>query len=138
MLQVLACKGLKIKVLYPWLVEVLYGVNEQYAVQRQWKRFKVNLRIKISLVRDGEHILLYGQGSDVSEGGMGAYIPTELAVGDVVDLELQFPYTKDSVPIKSVVRNRSGFRYGLETVQIDPQSRELLVRSLKALSLVQH
>ena len=113
-------------------------VDEQYSVKRRWKRYKVDLRIKVSLVRDGEPTFLFGQGSDVSEGGLAAYIPAEFEVGEVVDAELKLPYSKDPVRIKAAVRNRNGFRYGLETVHIEPQDQEALSRSLKTLALIQH
>jgi hypothetical protein len=113
-------------------------VDQQYSVARRFKRYKVEVRVKVSLVRDGEHSLLYGQGSDVSEGGFAAYLPSEFAVGEVLDAELRLPYTKAPIQVKVAVRNRNGFRYGLEIVHIETQERETLARSLKALSLIQH
>jgi hypothetical protein len=105
--------------------------------QRRWKRFRVDLRIKITTTRNGQRAFSFGQGSDVSEGGMAAYIPAELELGEMVDLEIKLPYSKDPIVVKSAVRNRNGFRYGLEIVLMDETDREQLRKSLKALSLVQ-
>ena len=48
------------------------------AGKRRWKRFRVDLRLKITTARNGQRAFSFGQGSDVSEGGMAAYIPAEL------------------------------------------------------------
>jgi hypothetical protein len=107
------------------------------AGNRRWKRFRVDLRIKVTTARNGQRAFSFGQGSDVSEGGMAAYIPAELELGEAVEVEIKLPYSKNPILMKSTVRNRNGFRYGLETVLIDEADREQLRKSLKALSLVQ-
>ncbi len=106
---------------------------------RRWKRYRVEIRLKISYWKDGAKVVVFGQGSDMSEGGMAAYIPAELEKGDNVDIELPLPYstTKEPVVIKAAVRNRNGFRYGLEHTLITESVREALLRSLHALELVQ-
>jgi c-di-GMP-binding flagellar brake protein YcgR len=104
---------------------------------RRWKRFRVDLRLKVTTVRNGQRAFSFGQGSDVSEGGMAAYIPAELELGEMVEVEIKLPYSKDTLLMKCSVRNRNGFRYGLECVLINESDREQLKKSLKALSLVQ-
>jgi PilZ domain len=106
---------------------------------RRWKRYHVDLRLRITHWKDGAKAVVFGQGSDISEGGMAAYIPAEFAKDDNLDVEIVLPYSamKDPVLIKTVVRNRNGFRYGLEYVLVTDHVREALVRSLKALELVQ-
>jgi len=106
---------------------------------RRWKRYRVEIRLKISYWKDGAKVVVFGQGSDVSEGGMAAYIPAELGKGDNLDIEMLLPYSasKDPVIIKVAVRNRNGFRYGLEHTLITESVREALLRSLHALELVQ-
>ncbi len=105
--------------------------------QRRWKRFRVDLRLKVTTTRNGQRAFSFGQGSDVSEGGMAAYIPAEFELGEIVEVEIKLPYAKNPIVVKCAIRNRNGFRYGLETVLIDEADREQLRKSLKALSLVQ-
>ena len=104
---------------------------------RRWERFTVDIRLKASFKRNGMPLAIFGRGSDVSEGGMAAYIPSELAVGTSVDLELSLPYVSGEQPIRisAVVRNRNGFRYGLEYLSLSGPDKERLLKSLKALSL---
>src|SRR3954466_4935534 len=105
---------------------------------RRWERFPVDIRLKAAFKRNGMPLAVFGRGSDVSEGGMGAYIPSELPVGSSVDLELSLPYVSGEQPIRIIatVRNRNGFRYGLEYVALSPSDKTRLLKSLKALSLV--
>ena len=104
---------------------------------RRWERFKVEIRIKARYFRDGQELTVFGQGQDVSEGGMAAYVPADLVPGEVLELELTPPYTQRSIFVRASVRNRDGYRYGIEYLHIAPADRELLMRSIKALALVQ-
>ena len=57
--------------------------------------------------------------------------------GTSVDLELSLPYVSGEQPIRisAVVRNRNGFRYGLEYLSLSDPDKQRLLKSLKALSL---
>lgn len=104
---------------------------------RRWQRFRVEIRIKATFMRDGQEAKVFGQGQDVSEGGMAAYLPAELVPGEVIEMELTPPYAQRSIFVRASIRNREGYRYGLEYLHIAPVDRELLMRSIKALALVQ-
>jgi hypothetical protein len=110
---------------------------EQQESVRRWERFTVDIRMKASFKRNGMPLTVFGRGSDVSQGGMAAYIPSELPVGTSVDLELSLPYLSGEQPIRIIasVRNRNGFRYGLEYVALSDSDKERLLKSLRALSL---
>lgn len=108
-----------------------------YSIQRRWKRFRVEMRLKVFLKKDGPHKFTFAQGSDISEGGLAAYIPLELAPGDSVEVEFVFPYSKDTVRVVAEVVNKNGFRYGMAYAKIVPADRETLERALRNLELVQ-
>ena len=107
------------------------------SIQRRWKRFHVEMRLKVFLLKDGPQKFTFGQGSDISEGGLAAYIPLELHPGETVAMEFIFPNSKHSIRVIAQVRNKNGFRYGMEYTKIDTFDRETLVRALKNLELVQ-
>jgi hypothetical protein len=113
------------------------GKKHDYSVQRRWKRYRVEMRLKVFLKKDGPQKFTFGQGSDISEGGLAAYIPLELAPGDSVEVEFIFPYSKDVVRVVADVVNKNGFRYGMAYSKIVPADRETLLRTLKNLELVQ-
>jgi PilZ domain-containing protein len=104
---------------------------------RRWERFTVDIRMKASFKRNGMPLTVFGRGSDVSQGGMAAYIPSELQVGASVDLELSLPYVGGEQPIRIIanVRNRNGFRYGLEYIALSESDKARLLNSLRALAL---
>jgi hypothetical protein len=95
----------------------------------------VDIRLKVMMQRGGRNFT-FGQGSDVSEGGMAAYIPAELEVGELVSVEVTLPYSKETVVLRAEVRNKNGFRYGLEYMLISEEHKELLRRSLHTLALM--
>ena len=104
---------------------------------RRWKRYRVDLRLKITNQIAGRNTVVFGQGNDVSEGGMSAYIPAEFVVGESVMIELTLPYSKQPILLQALVRSRNGFRYGLEYTEISDADRDQMARSLKAIALVQ-
>lgn len=115
----------------------LNETKPDYSIQRRWKRYKVELRLKVYPAKDGPAKFTFAQGSDISAGGMAAYVPLELNPGEAVEVEVMLPYSKNSVRVVAEIRNKNGFRYGMEYSRIDPTDREALVRALKALELVQ-
>jgi c-di-GMP-binding flagellar brake protein YcgR len=119
------------------LPEVVTNPQAGWSQERRWTRLKVDVRLKVFLTKDGRRSMTFGQGSDISEGGMAAYIPAELQIPDRIDLEVILPYCKAPIAITAEVRNRNGFRYGLEFLNMKAEDKEVLARSLKTLSLVQ-
>jgi hypothetical protein len=112
------------------------GAKKDWAVERRWPRYRVELRLKVFLPRSEGRGFTFAQGSDVSEGGMAAYIPAEIEVGEIVGIEAALPYSKQEIALRAQVRNKNGFRYGLEYVLISEDHREQLRKSLKALALM--
>jgi c-di-GMP-binding flagellar brake protein YcgR len=111
--------------------------KKNWAIERRWVRYRIDVRLKMNYQKDGQPAFAFGQGSDVSEGGMAAYIPVEVPVGERVELEIKLPYSKQQIRVSAVVRNRNDFRYGLEYDALPAQEREQLARSLKVLASVQ-
>lgn len=111
--------------------------KHDWSIERRWVRYKADLRLKVSAIKAAQRGFTFAQGSDISEGGMAAYIPSEFEVGDVLQVELKLPYSTQPMVLHAHVRNRNGFRYGLEYSRISDEDKALLVRSLKALSLTQ-
>jgi hypothetical protein len=109
-------------------------VGESFSKTRRWQRYKVEVRVKVKLPNHGA---IYGQGSDVSEGGMALFIPTELEAGQTINAELMLPYCQEKVSLRGVVRNRTGFRYGVEFSVLTDHEKVLIERVCHALAMVQ-
>jgi PilZ domain len=56
-------------------------------------------------------LTVQGRGIEMSEGGMTLYAGVPLKPGDLMDLEFQMP---GGTRVAAIVRNRTGFCFGLE------------------------
>jgi len=102
---------------------------EQGPEARRWTRHKIDVRLKVSFLNDGENSSAFGRANSLSRGGIGAYIPCSIPVGTTVGLELRFPYTSTEAKIDAVIRSCDGFRYGLEFTRVSDQVQEMIVRN---------
>src|SRR3954467_5638069 len=105
---------------------------------RRVKRRDIDVRIKIAINNNGVQTYVYGRGNDIAEGGMAAYISMEMSIGARVKMEVQLPYSQQPLKIVAAVRNRHGFRYGMEFTTVSDQDRENSTRACPAISLVQY
>jgi PilZ domain-containing protein len=79
---------------------------------RLYPRFKLDANLKIRSRIGG---LLSGYVLDISESGISAMLPIEVAMGEVVELDFELPLGR--VNVRAVVRERNAFRYGFQFVQ---------------------
>jgi len=106
------------------------------AADRRWSRHKIDVRLKVSL-GGPKGSVVFGRGNILSQGGMGAYIPSSLAIGTEVLIQVSFPYSPTEVTLKAIVRNCEGFRYGLEFMDLADDVRSLIVRNCDSAALLQ-
>ena len=105
-----------------------------YDKERRWERFRLDIKIRARFQRAGTNQIVLGNGSDVSEGGMSAYLPAELNDNEVLTLELSLPYASRALFLRVAVRYRDGYRYGLEFQDVADSECEILRRSLQAMN----
>jgi hypothetical protein len=103
---------------------------------RRHQRFKVELRFRCFPPPTRSQVITSGRASDVSIGGMLAFLPADFAPGDSLKLELSFPYSEQKVLLNAIVRNRNGFTYGLEFVKPSAREEEIITRCCRALELL--
>jgi c-di-GMP-binding flagellar brake protein YcgR len=96
---------------------------------RRWTRHKIDVRLKVSFLNDGKDTAAFGRANSLSLGGIGAYIPCSIPVGETVSLELTFPHTSTEARLRAVIRSCEGFRYGLEFVEISNRIQEMIVQN---------
>jgi hypothetical protein len=63
-----------------------------------------------------------GRGTEISEGGMVLYAGVNLKAGDLMQIEFIVPHQSR---VTAMVRNRTGYCYGLEFLTPLPSSSEL-------------
>lgn len=106
-------------------------------LKRRFKRYQIEVRLKISVCNKGSSAAFHGTGTNISKSGMRVFIPRELEVGDSISLEVALPYSKDPLDIRAIVRNREGFHYGVEFSKISARDQEVLSRNCGVLALLQ-
>jgi len=88
---------------------------------RRWMRHPVELPVRISPRGGDSRFAIQGRGIEISEGGMTHYAGLPLQPGDFMDVEFE---TAGGARIAAVVRNRTGFCFGLEfltPLSVDPK-----------------
>ena len=105
------------------------------SAERQWPRFKVDFGIKIIAGNSGTKTVVQGRAHDLSEGGLGLYAVLELQEGQLVQLEFTPPFCRRTIEVTAVVRDKDGYRYGLEFRKVTQLAAEDLSRSCRALNL---
>jgi len=78
---------------------------------------------------------LHGRTKDIAEGGLGATIPGNIDVGEIVELELHLPNASEPLKFKAEVRYRHGFQYGFRFLNATSQQKEAIRRTTHDLHL---
>lgn len=81
--------------------------------QRRWERQIVDLPVKVGIYTS-EPVLIPGRVTEMSEGGMSLYAGMSLKPGDLLEVEFEMPFQRT---VQAVVRNKTGFNFGLEFVE---------------------
>jgi c-di-GMP-binding flagellar brake protein YcgR len=99
---------------------------------RRWHRYNVDVRLKVSVPGKVNATPVFGRARNLSQGGMGAYIPCEVPLGGTILIDVTFPYTSKEIRVTAVVRNVDGFRYGLEFQRLSDDIRAMIAKSCDA------
>lgn len=127
-------------------VEALVGINTKLlsctedsedSPVRRWPRYHVDVRVAADVRSGGNTITQRGWGTDISEGGLAVYLACELVLGEEIDMELALPYSTIPIRVTGAVRNRDGFKYGIEFTLITSDQQAMIVRACSALALLQ-
>ena len=91
---------------------------------RRWVRHKIDVPIRVIVSRSLKTRVVQGRGNELSEGGMALTAGVELEPGDEAAVEFTPPYTGLPIRIRGVIRNRQGYRYGVEFVTASDEEKE--------------
>ena len=95
-----------------------------WTLPRAHSRYLLDLRLVVKA-----KATLLGRTKDIAEGGLGATIPGNIAVGEIVELEFQLPETHHPLKLKAEVMYCKGFQYGFRFLHATEQQRELIRRT---------
>lgn len=94
---------------------------------RRWQRYKLSVPIRVILNRASKVTIIDGRGNELSEGGMALTAGVELEPGHQIAVEFTPPYSMP-IRVKGTVRNRFGYRYGIEFVRDGVEEAEVVAR----------
>ena len=104
---------------------------------RRNPRYKLDVRVRLIIRKDKGNHVVHGRGTDISETGMAVFVPHDMAVEDRAELEFTLPYSRQPQRVVVNVRNRSGYRYGVEFMTLSLPQRDEITKICKALTLLQ-
>jgi len=104
---------------------------------RRNPRYKLDVRVRLIVRKDEGNQVVHGRGTDISETGMAIFVPHELPLEARAEVEFTLPYSRQPQRVVINVRNRSGYRYGVEFLTLSLNQREDITRLCKALTLLQ-
>jgi PilZ domain len=102
--------------------------SQTYEKMRRFKRYRYDVRMQVSVFRDGTSIQLWGRTSEVGLDGIGATLTGELKTGEVVSLEFPIPFAPLVIKVRAIVRYSDGLRCGFEFLVVTSQQREMMRR----------
>jgi hypothetical protein len=103
--------------------------------RRRWRRHQLDVPIRVIVHRAEKTSVFVGRGNELSEGGLAITAGVELKTGDAAEIEFTPPYSGGPIRIRGVVRNRAGYRYGMEFVAEGEREEEQVDR-LRTMLLV--
>ena len=89
-----------------------------YEGQRRWPRFAVDMPVHVRVTTQGPTrvVACQGKGTDLSCGGLAVTAEIDLPIGAQIGVEFIPPYSTQAIMFRCFVRNRDGFRYGVEFI----------------------
>jgi hypothetical protein len=96
--------------------------------ERRWPRYKIDVPVRAVIHKPDRTLIREGRGMEMSEGGMRLLLGVELGLGEEIDVEFTPPYSGKPIRVRSEVRNRNGYRYGVELVPEGMEERSEVTR----------
>src|SRR5207237_8816935 len=115
------------------------GDNPQTEIprtRRRYPRYEIETELSASIL-GVERRQMLGRSLNINEGGIAGVFATGWDVGTSVSLQFSVPVATTPVRVRGVVRNRTGYRYGFEFVELTPQQQETISRTCRTLGLLQ-
>jgi hypothetical protein len=111
-------------------------VQPSSSAERRWQRHKLDLPIRLILQRDENTTnILSGRGSEISEGGILVFAGAELKTGDEIAIEFTPPFSSEPIRVRGAIRNRAGYKYGVEFLWHSLEEQETIAKFRNMLRL---
>ena len=102
------------------------AASSQQKETRKFQRLKIDLPISVVFPMPDKTKIVSARGNDVSENGLAVFAGLEMNVGDNLFIEFTPPYSSKPVRVPATVRNRRGYKYGIEFEAESDQEKKLV------------
>jgi len=86
-------------------------VTSSHANTRRWRRFSVDLPVRVLPCSRLPAVAMTGRGTELSQNGMALYAEGNMELDDLLEVEFLVP---NPLKVLAAVRSRSGYRFGLK------------------------
>jgi c-di-GMP-binding flagellar brake protein YcgR len=93
----------------------------------------VDIRVKLRRWDDPEEAATVVRTYEMSEGGMSVYASESFEVGAAMMVAFALPGVGSGLRLRCVVKNRRGFRCGMEFIELPENDRSEILRYLGSL-----
>ena len=104
---------------------------------RRFERYELETELTANILGVERRAVMRGRCLNINEGGIAGLFTDGWDVGTSVELWFSVPFATALVRASGVVRNRAGYRFGFEFVDLTPEQRETIVRTCRTLRLLQ-
>jgi hypothetical protein len=101
---------------------------------RRFSRHRFDVRIQVSVFRDGQTTTYWGRTNELGQDGIGATLSGELKSGEVVSLEFPIPLPPHLTKVRAIVRYSDGLRCGFEFLVVSDHQKQVLQQVCVVLS----
>jgi len=103
---------------------------------RRFERYELETELTAKILGVERHEMMRGRSLDINEGGIAGVFTAGWDSGTSVELRFSVPIATVPVRARGVVRNRAGYRYGFEFVDLTSEQRDTISRTCRTLGLL--
>lgn len=115
--------------------EIEDSLEQGWPERRRYERYDIDTEITARLSAAGPEVMR-GYALDISINGIAGVFVTGWDLGTRVWLEFCLPKCTGQMQVQATVRNRCGYRYGFEFVNLSGKERLLIQRTCRVLALL--
>jgi hypothetical protein len=98
--------------------------ESQFLNTRRFRRYRLDVPVRLVVQAEDKVRIIDGRGYELNEGGLAVHAGVELSLNEPVEVEFTPPYSGQPIRARAIVRNRNGYRYGLEFLTENPEDCE--------------
>jgi hypothetical protein len=102
------------------------GTSRAQRRLRRFSRYRFDVRIRVSVFREGQTTEYWGRTSELGQDGIGATLSGELQAGEVVSVQFPIPLPPHVMKVRAVVRYSEGLRCGFEFLVVTEEQKMIL------------